>query len=51
MIRSRASWHVRRIGDIFGRVENLFDESYEEALGFPALGRRATIGIRIATGR
>jgi len=46
-----ASWRVHRIGDIFGRVENLFDESYEEALGFPALGRRATIGIRIAPGR
>ena len=46
-----ASWHVRRIGDIFGRVENLFDRIYEEALGFPALGRRATIGIRIAPGR
>ena len=46
-----AAWHVRRIGDIFGRVENLFDRSYEEALGFPALGRRATIGVRIAPGR
>ena len=46
-----ASWRVRRIGEIFGRVENLFDQSYEEALGFPALGRRATIGIRIAAGR
>lgn len=46
-----ASWRVRRIGEIFGRVENLFDEGYEEALGFPALGRRATMGIRIAPGR
>jgi hypothetical protein len=32
-------------------VENLFDERYEEALGFPALGRRATVGIRVAAGR
>jgi outer membrane receptor protein involved in Fe transport len=46
-----ASWRVPRIGELFGRVENLFDRSYEEALGFPALGRRATIGIRIAPGR
>jgi outer membrane receptor protein involved in Fe transport len=46
-----ASWRVRAIGDVFARVENLFDEHYEEALGFPALGRRATIGIRIAPGR
>lgn len=46
-----AAWRVRRIGEIFGRVENLFDRTYEEALGFPALGRRATIGIRVAPGR
>ena len=46
-----AAWRVRRIGEVFGRVENLFDRTYEEALGFPALGRRATIGIRIAPGR
>ena len=37
--------------DVFGRVENLFDRSYEEAFGFPALGRRATVGLRIAAGR
>jgi outer membrane cobalamin receptor len=46
-----ASWRVMRIGELFGRVENLLDRSYEEALGFPALGRRATIGIRLAPGR
>jgi outer membrane cobalamin receptor len=46
-----ASWTVRGIGDIYARVENLFDERYEEALGFPALGRRATVGLRIAAGR
>lgn len=46
-----ASWRVARIGELFGRVENMFDRGYEEALGFPALGRRATIGIRIAQGR
>ena len=26
-------------------VENLFDENYEEAIGFPATGIRARIGI------
>lgn len=46
-----AAWRIRRVGEIFGRVENLFDTSYEEALGFPALGRRATIGLRIAASR
>ena len=46
-----AAWRVAGVGELFGRVENLFDRTYEEALGFPALGRRATIGIRLAPGR
>jgi outer membrane cobalamin receptor len=46
-----ASWRIPRVGDAYARVENLFDERYEEALGFPALGRRATVGLRIAAGR
>jgi vitamin B12 transporter len=29
---------------LFGRVENLLDENYEEAFGFPALGRLFVIG-------
>lgn len=44
-------WRIRRQAELFGRVENIFDRDYEEALGFPALGRRATIGLRIAAGR
>jgi outer membrane cobalamin receptor len=46
-----ASWRLGRIGDIYGRVENLSDARYEEALGFPAPGRRATVGLRLAAGR
>ncbi len=46
-----AAWRVHRTAEIFGRVENMLDRDYEEALGFPALGRRATIGLRIAAGR
>jgi vitamin B12 transporter len=46
-----ASWRIPRLGDVYGRVENLFDRQYEEALGFPANGRRATVGLRIAAGR
>jgi outer membrane receptor protein involved in Fe transport len=46
-----ASWKLARIGELYGRIENLFDETYEEALGFPALGRRATVGVRVVTGR
>jgi outer membrane receptor protein involved in Fe transport len=46
-----ASWRFSRFAEVFARVENLFDRSYEEAFGFPALGRRATAGLRIAAGR
>ena len=46
-----ASWELKGIGAVYARVENLFDETYEEALGFPMLGRRATVGLRVAAGR
>lgn len=46
-----ASWKLLRVGELYGRIENLFDERYEEALGFPAFGRRATVGLRVAAGR
>jgi outer membrane cobalamin receptor len=40
-----------RFVDVFGRVENLFNRTYEEVFGFPALGRRLTVGLRVAAGR
>lgn len=45
------AWTIRRVADVYARVENLLDERYEEALGFPALGRRAVVGLRIAARR
>ena len=37
--------------EVFGRVTNAFDRQYEEVFGFPALGRRASMGVRVAAGR
>lgn len=37
--------------EVFGRVTNLFNQSYEEVLGYPALGRTAMIGVRVARSR
>lgn len=37
--------------EITGRVMNAGDTQYEEALGFPALGRSAMIGVRVTAGR
>ena len=30
------------------RIQNLFDRAYEETLGYPALGRSAIVGMRLA---
>lgn len=45
------SWRIRRFADVFARIDNLFDRAYEESLGFPAQGRGAFVGLRIAAGR
>jgi outer membrane cobalamin receptor len=37
--------------EVFGRVLNVANRDYEDAFGFPALGRRASVGVRVATGR
>ena len=37
--------------ELFGRVVNLFDRNYEEALGFPAPGRSVMVGVKVAAGR
>jgi outer membrane cobalamin receptor len=42
---------VARQIEIIGRVSNAFNRAYEEALGFPALGRSALVGVRVTAGR
>jgi outer membrane cobalamin receptor len=46
-----AAWRLTRGIDLFGRVTNIFDRTYEEAFGFPAHGRGAVAGLRVAAGR
>ena len=45
------AFRVSRLLEIFGRVENAADRSYEEAFGFPAPGRLVFGGVRIVAGR
>ena len=45
------SWKPVRTVELFARVLNLFDRSYEEVLGYPAPGRTAYVGARFAVGR
>lgn len=43
----RASFPVTSRVDLYGRIENLFDEGYETAFGFGSIGRAAYAGIRL----
>jgi outer membrane cobalamin receptor len=46
-----ASYRLAGGMDVFARVLNLFDRDYEEVLGYPAPGRTAFVGVRVATRR
>ncbi len=46
-----ASWRLWNNIHAYGRIINLFDRDYEEALGFPAVGRSVIAGLRIAARR
>ena len=51
VVDAGASWRIASFVEVIGRIGNVFDRRYEETFGFPALGRNATIGVRIAAGR
>jgi outer membrane receptor protein involved in Fe transport len=46
-----ASWRIARAVEVIGRIANVLNRSYEETFWFPALGRNAMIGVRVAAGR
>jgi outer membrane cobalamin receptor len=50
-VAAGGSWRLARGIDLTARVSNLFDREYEEALGFPALGRTVIVGVRVAGSR
>ena len=37
--------------ELYVRVMNAADRRYEEVFGYPALGRTASVGVRVAAGR
>jgi outer membrane cobalamin receptor len=47
----RASWTAREWLAPYARVENLLDESYEEAIGFPAPRRGFAVGVALRSPR
>ncbi len=46
-VQLAGSWRWTERLEPYLRVENLFDEQYEEAAGFPALGRRVIGGLQL----
>ena len=46
-----ASWRPLKAIEVFARALNLFDREYEEVFGYPAPGRTAYVGARVAVGR
>jgi outer membrane cobalamin receptor len=49
-VDARARVRLGRGLEAFVVAENLFDEEYQEALGYPALGRSVRAGLRYRTG-
>jgi vitamin B12 transporter len=44
-----ASYNVARGVSFYGRIANLLDKKYQEAYGYPALGREFRIGVKYTT--
>jgi len=45
------SFRIAKTLEAYARVTNLADRSYEDALGYPAPGRLAMVGLRVAISR
>jgi outer membrane cobalamin receptor len=41
---------MQRHATLFVRVGNLFNKQYQDALGFPALGREIRVGLKLKIG-
>jgi outer membrane cobalamin receptor len=51
LVDAGGSFRIVRGVEGYARVLNLFDNHYEEVLGYPAPGRTAFAGVRLAAGR
>ncbi|HEX3372159.1 MAG TPA: TonB-dependent receptor [Candidatus Acidoferrales bacterium] len=49
LINLAATYNIRSGFSIYGRINNLANKQYEEAYGFPALGREFRIGVKYTT--
>jgi vitamin B12 transporter len=49
LINLAAAYHVARGFSFYGRIDNLANKQYQEAYGYPALGREFRIGVKYTT--
>jgi vitamin B12 transporter len=49
LINLAATYNVARGFSVYGRITNLADKQYQEAYGYPALGREFRIGVKYTT--
>ena len=47
LIDLRASWRLTDAVELYGRVENLFDEHYQQLLGYGEAGLSGYAGIKL----
>ncbi len=50
LVTGTASYRVTEMVEVFGRVENLLDQRYQEVFGFNTLGRTGYGGVRVRVG-
>jgi vitamin B12 transporter len=48
VVNLNASYKLNETVEVFGRIENLFDEEYEETLGYGNLERGFYVGLKAA---
>jgi vitamin B12 transporter len=49
LINLAATYNIRRGFSLYARINNLANKQYQEAYGFPALGREFRIGVKYTT--
>jgi vitamin B12 transporter len=47
LVNLAMDWRFSEAVQVFGRVENLLDESYEESFTYRAMGRTGFAGVRL----
>lgn len=47
LVNLDASWKLNKTVELYGRIENLFDQSYQEVFSFAGAGRAAYAGVRL----